>query len=72
MTDRLPEQNRVESRLLTYQQAAIYLNLKYRTVLRLKEEGRLPFVAIGKFVRFDPIQLDRWIDTQTVRERQSV
>ncbi|MCP4960165.1 MAG: helix-turn-helix domain-containing protein [Actinomycetia bacterium] len=31
-------------------------------VRRLTAEDRVPFLKIGKFVRFDPREIDQWVD----------
>jgi len=38
------------------------LGVTQRFVRRLTAEDRVPFLKIGKFVRFDPSEIDRWID----------
>jgi hypothetical protein len=35
-------------------------------VRRLVAERRVPFLKIGKFVRFDPKEVATWIDNQRV------
>jgi excisionase family DNA binding protein len=37
-----------------------------RHVQRLVAERRIPFVKVGRFVRFDPAALDIWLDSQRV------
>lgn len=37
-----------------------------RHVRRLVAERRIPFVKVGRFVRFDPAELDVWLDQQRV------
>ncbi len=38
------------------------LGVTQRFIRRLTAEDRVPFLKIGKFVRFDPQEIDRWID----------
>ncbi len=40
------------------------LGVTQRFIRRLTAEDRVLFLKIGKFVRFDPREIDRWIDTQ--------
>jgi len=47
---------------------AIRLGISERFVRRLVDERRVPFVKIGKLVRFDPADIDRWVDAQRVEE----
>ncbi len=38
------------------------LGVTQRFVRRLVAEHRVPFLKIGKFVRFDPREIDEWVD----------
>lgn len=48
--------------LLTAYQAAEVLNVHYRTVLELRKAGELPAVAIGGTWRFDPDDIQTYIN----------
>lgn len=48
--------------LLTAYQAAEVLNVHYRTVLELRKSGKLPAVAIGGTWRFDPDDVNDYIN----------
>lgn len=41
---------------------ALRLGVSERFVRRLVAERRIPFFKIGKFVRFDPAEIDGWIE----------
>ena len=43
---------------------AVELGVTQRFIRRLVAEDRVPFLKIGKFVRFDPREIDHWVDTQ--------
>ena len=58
------------SALLDVHGAADRLGVTDRFIRRLVEERRIPFHKIGKLVRFDPIEVDRWIDTCRVEPRR--
>ncbi len=45
---------------------ALALGTTRRHVQRLVTERRIPFVKVGRFVRFDPAELDVWLDAQRV------
>jgi excisionase family DNA binding protein len=47
--------------LIDINQAAARLGVTPRFVRRLVDERRIPFHKIGKFVRFDPADVDRYI-----------
>lgn len=48
-------------KLLKAEQVAETLNLARKTVVTMAREGRLPSIRIGRFYRFDPSEIDRWI-----------
>ena len=50
------------SPLLDVAGAAAYLTTSEHFVRRLVRERRVPFVKLGRFVRFDPADLDRFIE----------
>jgi len=47
--------------LLTEQQLAEQWNTTTRHVRRLRVEGGLPFVKLGRLVRFDPGDVAGWV-----------
>ena len=52
--------------LLTIDQLAEQLNVSVRHVRRLVAERRLPYLKVGKFVRFDPAEVAAWLDRSRV------
>lgn len=50
--------------LLDVNGLAAYLNVNVGYIRRLVHERRVPFHKIGKFVRFDPDDIDRWVRAQ--------
>jgi len=42
------------------------LGVTDRFVRRLVAERRIPFLKIGKYVRFDPVEIDRWVEERRV------
>jgi excisionase family DNA binding protein len=48
--------------LLDYAQLAEWLNDSVRHLRRLVNEERIPYIKIGHFVRFDPVQITEWLD----------
>lgn len=62
--DETVEQN--SSPLLDVNGAAEHLGVSVRFVRRLVDERRIPFVKLGKFVRFELCELDGWIKSQRV------
>jgi len=52
--------------LLDSAQAAYRLGVTERLIRRLVAERRIPFVRVGRFVRFDPDDIDAWIEEAKV------
>ena len=48
---------------------AVRLGRTERFVRRLVEDNRIPFVKVGKFVMFDPEEIDAWIDSKRVPQK---
>jgi excisionase family DNA binding protein len=55
--------------LLDRDEVAARLGVSERMVGRLVEERRIPYVKIGRFVRFEPGEIDRWLRVQRVEPR---
>ncbi len=45
---------------------AAQLSVTIRFVRRLIAEDRVPYLKIGKFIRFDPSEISEWLDEQRV------
>jgi excisionase family DNA binding protein len=56
--------------LLDMADVAILMATSVRHVQRLVSERRIPFLKVGRFVRFDPVDLSRWLAANRVGERQ--
>jgi excisionase family DNA binding protein len=41
---------------------AVHLGVSVRHIRRLIDERRIPFVKVGKFVRFDVDEIVRWVE----------
>jgi excisionase family DNA binding protein len=54
------------SPLLTIDGVAEAMNVTRRLVQRLVAERRIPFLKVGRFVRFDPTALNAWLEEQQV------
>ena len=54
--------------LLDVASLAERLGVTERFVRRLVAERRIPFLKLGKFVRFDPRAIESWLDSATVPE----
>jgi excisionase family DNA binding protein len=56
--------------LLDIDAVAVALGVTPRFVRRLIAERRIPYVKVGKFVRFDRADLDVWLDEGRVAPRR--
>jgi excisionase family DNA binding protein len=52
----------VNSPLLNPEQVAELLGVSVRYVWRLGRDGELPRIKVGKYVRFDPVEVDTFIE----------
>ena len=58
--------------LLTEAEAAIALGISRRTLWTLRTEGRIPFLRIGKCVRYSVEALKAWIEEKNKRRRPNL
>jgi excisionase family DNA binding protein len=49
---------------------ATRLGITERHVRRLVAERRIPFVKVGRFVRFDPFAVSAWLEQSSVEARR--
>jgi excisionase family DNA binding protein len=54
------------SPLLDIDGVADVLGVSVRHVRRLVAERRIPYIKWGRYLRFDPVQLETWIDDARV------
>lgn len=60
------EADRISPQLLDVASLANRLGVKERFVRRLIAERRVPFCKIGKFIRFDPFEIEAWLNDRRV------
>ncbi len=58
----------MEKRLLNIKEASEYLGIPKGSLYKLVWQRRIPFVKIGKALRFDKEKIDKWIEKNTVEE----
>nr|WP_281721756.1 helix-turn-helix domain-containing protein [Nitrosomonas nitrosa] len=56
----------IERRLLTIPEAAQYTGLSVHTLYAMVSQRRVPYVKLGRLVKFDREALEKWIKQQTV------
>ena len=57
-----------ETPLVDISGTADRLGVSVRYVRRLVAERRIPYVKLGHYLRFDPAEIDEWIDRSRIRE----
>ena len=64
MTDLKPptEPPSRRDRLLSIAEVADHLGVDVRHIRRLVHERRIPYIKWGHLLRFDPVELQEWID----------
>jgi excisionase family DNA binding protein len=60
--------NLTEQRLVGLQEIAVYLNIKPSTIYAWVNQKRLPYIKIGRLVKFDLQDIDAWIQERKVKE----
>ncbi len=53
-------------RLLDISQLADHLGTSHRHIRRLIAERRIPYVKVGRLIRFDPAEIAAWIDESRI------
>ena len=56
----------VGKRLLNVEEAAVFLGLKVDTVYKKARMRELPFVKVGRALRFDVKALERFVEQHTI------
>ena len=56
----------VRSPLLDMNGVAAWLGTSHRHVRRMVAERRIPYVKVGHYIRFDQVEVARWIDEKRV------
>ncbi len=57
---------RLKRRLISIQEASEYTSLSVHTLYKMVNQRRIPYVKVGRLVKFDLAHLDEWIKQQTV------
>ena len=61
---RLPTQ--LPKRLLTIQELAEFTGLSIQTIYKMVNQRRIPYVKVGRLLRFDSRLIDDWLQAHTV------
>ncbi len=55
------------SHLMNIQEAAEYLGLTVGTMYQWRSQHKVPYIKVGRKVKFKKDQLDQWLATRTVQ-----
>ena len=53
--------------LISIQQAAEYLGITVGTIYQWRSQHKIPYIKVGRRVKFKKEQLDQWLAERTVR-----
>lgn len=57
----------ITRRLLDINEVAGYTGLSVHTLYTMVSQRRIPYVKMGRLTKFDKYELDRWIQSHTVK-----
>ncbi len=57
---------RITRRLLSIDETSEYLGLAPTTLYKMVSERRIPYVKVGRLLRFDSRLIDDWLEAHTV------
>ena len=60
------------NRLIDIKGAATYTGLSVHTVYTMVSQRRIPYVKVGRLVKFDLVLLDAWIKQNTVMPMRAI
>ena len=61
------EENNMEKRILIYiEEASIYLGIKKPTLYSWILQKKIPYIKLGRLVRFDLKEINTWLKHQSV------
>lgn len=63
----MTQNERLTRRLLDIQDVADYTGLSVHTLYTMVSQKRIPYVKVGRLVKFDLGMLDGWIHQHTVK-----
>ena len=58
----MPTRTTISVPLIDLPATADRLGVNHRNVRRLVAERRIPFIKLGHLIRFDPAEVDAWVD----------
>jgi excisionase family DNA binding protein len=59
--------NDLES-LMTVNEVCVKLGVRKRYIYKLTQEGRIPYIKVGKYLRFRPSDIEEWLSANSAGE----
>jgi excisionase family DNA binding protein len=60
---------KARGKLLTMDEVAAYLGLKISTLYEWCALEKIEYIKVGRYTRFKPEHLDKWVNAHTVKAR---
>ena len=60
----------VENKLLNITEMAEYLGITVGTLYAWVSQKRIPYIKLGRLVKFDLRKIDKWLEEKTIKERE--
>lgn len=57
----------MEKRFVGIKDLAVYLDLSENTVKAWVYQGKLPFIKMGRLIKFDLRQIEKWLDEKKAK-----
>jgi excisionase family DNA binding protein len=54
-------------RLLSIVEASVYMGISKRTLHRMIQRRQIPFLRIGRLVKLDVYQIEKWISKRSIQ-----
>jgi len=58
----------MQTKLLNINELAEYLGIKISTVYSWVNQRKIPYIKVGRLVKFDQVDIDKWLAEQKVPE----
>ena len=58
----------MQTKLLNINELAEYLGIKISTVYSWVNQRKIPYIKVGRLVKFDRVDIDKWLAEQKVPE----
>lgn len=65
----MEKDNGIKRRLLSIKEMAIYTGLSIHTLYHWVNQGKIPFVKVGKNIKFDIYDIDKFIEERKFTPR---